>query len=50
MEKKWLLGTIREIDDLPDGVKAAVALDINDDHALCISIQSIDREVLCLKK
>ena len=45
MEKKWLLGTIREIDDLPDGVKAAVAFDTDEDHALCILIQDKNDEV-----
>jgi hypothetical protein len=32
----FLFGTIREITDMPDGVSAAVALDTDDDHALCI--------------
>ncbi len=36
MSEKWLFGTIREIPDMPDGTAAAVALDTDDDHALCI--------------
>ena len=36
MSEKWLFGTIREIPDMPDGTEAAVALDTDDDHALCI--------------
>ena len=32
----FLFGTIREITEMPDGVSAAVALDTDDDHALCI--------------
>ena len=36
MSEKWLFGTIREIPDMPDGTAAAIALDTDDDHALCI--------------
>ena len=35
--EKWLFGTIRKISGMPFGVEAAVALDTDDNHALCIS-------------
>ncbi len=36
MSNNFLYGTIREIKEMPFGVQAAIALDTDDDHALCI--------------
>ena len=37
IDREWLFGTIRKIPDMPFGVEAAVALDTDDTHALCIA-------------
>ncbi len=36
--EKFLWGTVREIPDMPYGIEAAVALDTDGDHALCIRV------------
>ena len=39
-EKEWLYGMIREIKDMPYGIKAAIALDTDDVPVLCFSLNN----------